>query len=181
MDHPGAVELRTQRLTLRKILPQDAGDVYAWMSDPEVCRYERWTPHPSIEYSRGYILAVFRDGDPAALHWGIELAGSLIGSVSVVGINDFDQKATLGYCLARRYWSKGYATEAVRAVLEYIFTQTSINRLEASHSVNNPASGKVLEKAGFLYEGLAKEYYRCGLGFQDSRLFALIRRDYTGA
>ena len=181
MDHPGSAELRTQRLTLRKILHRDAGDVYAWMSDPEVCRYERWTPHPSIDYSRGYITAVFRDGDPAALHWGIALAGSLIGSVSVVGINDFDQKATLGYCLARKHWSNGYATEAVRAVLDFMFTQTGINRMEASHSVNNPASGRVLEKAGFQYEGLAKEYYRCGLGFQDSRLFALTRRDYTGA
>lgn len=90
MDHPGTVELRTQRLTLRKILPQDAGSVFAWMSDPEVCRYERCTPHPSIEYSRGYILAVFHNGDPASLHWGIDLKGSLIGSVSVVGINNFD-------------------------------------------------------------------------------------------
>ena len=59
-----------------------------------------------------------------------------------------------------------------------MFEQVGINRVEASHAVNNPASGRVTEKAGFGYEGLAKEYCRCAPNFQNSRLFAFTRGAY---
>ena len=59
MNHLGTQELHTPRLTLRQIKPDDARDLFAWMGDPEVCRWERWTPHESADYSRGYIMAVY--------------------------------------------------------------------------------------------------------------------------
>lgn len=178
MTHVGTKDVYTERLLLRTIVPEDAQDVFSWMSDPEVCRYERWTPHESVAYSRGYIQAVFDYDNVRTYQWGIELAGRLIGSVSVVGVDDHDRKAVMGYCVARQHWTRGYATEAVKAVLQFMFARVGINRIEASHSVNNPASGKVLEKAGFLREGYAKQYYHCSMGFQDSCLFALTREDY---
>ena len=142
-------------------------------------KYERWTPHPSPEYTRGYIFHVY-DGykSDSTYQWGVELNGGLIGSVSIVGVDDYDQKAVMGYCLARDYWSKGYATEAVKAVLNYMFNEVGINRIEASHSVNNPASGRVLEKAGLLLEGCAKDYYYCNSGFQDSNLYGITKNQY---
>jgi ribosomal-protein-alanine N-acetyltransferase len=177
--HKGTQPLKTERLLLRKIQPGDAEMVCAWMSDPEVCKYERWSPHPNAGYSRGYIAEVF-DGykSDCTYQWGIELSGRLIGSVSIAGINDFDQKALLGYCVARKYWSNGYATEAVKAVLRYMFSEIGLNRIEASHSVNNPASGRVLEKCGMLLEGQAKDYYLSNSGFQDSRLFGVTKEQY---
>ncbi len=181
MKNRGTEVLQTQRLVLRRIVPEDASSVYAWMSDPEVCKYERWTPHTSIEYSYGYIREVFHYECASTYQWGIDRGGGLIGSVSVVGVDEQDQKAVLGYCIARKHWSNGYATEAVGAVLHFMFTEVGINRIEASHSINNPASGRVLEKSGFHEEGFAKEYYRCSLGFQDSRLFALTRSDYMAS
>lgn len=182
LRHRGTVPLTTQRLLLRQIQPEDAADVYAWMSDPEVCKYERWQPHPSVEYSRGYIREVFGGYQSDHLYWwGIQLQGRLIGSICAVGVDDGDEKATLGYCLAREYWSQGYATEALRAVLAFLFEEVGFHRLEASHSVNNPASGKVLRKAGLLLEGHAKGYYRCHAGFQDSDLYGLTQEDYRKA
>lgn len=181
MNHLGTQELHTPRLTLRQIRPDDARDLFAWMGDPEVCRWERWTPHESADYSRGYIMAVYRYDDIRFYYWGIELDGRLIGSICVVNVDDFDEKAVMGYCLAREYWSRGYTTEAAREVLRFMFQEVGINRVEASHSINNPASGRVLEKAGFRPEGLAKEYYRSNEGFQDSRLFGITRREYTNA
>lgn len=67
------------------------------------------------------------------------MAGSC--SVCAVGVDDLDQKAVLGYCLARAYWSKGYTTEAVREVLRYLFEEIGLNRIEASHSVNSKLYG----------------------------------------
>lgn len=62
-----------------------------------------------------------------------------------MNVNDYDQKATLGYCIAKKYWSKGYATEAVKGILNYMFFEIEINRIEATYSVNNIASGRVRE------------------------------------
>lgn len=179
ITHKGTQQIKTERLLLRKIQPDDAQMLYMWMSDPEVGKYERWDPHPNAEYSRGYIIAVF-DGynSDYTYQWGIELSGKLIVSVSIVNINDYDQKATLGYCLARKYWSNGYTTEAVKSVLHYMFTEIGLNRIEASHSVNNIASGRVLKKAGLLLEGQAKDYYFCNSGLQDSRLFGITKERF---
>ena len=112
--------------------------------------------------------------------WGIALDEKLIGSVCIVGVNDYDQKAILGYCLSQEYWSKGYATEAVSAVLRYMFVEVGLNRIEASHAVNNIASGRVLEKVGMRLEGYAPDYYFCNSGLQDSRLFGLTKTLYLG-
>lgn len=179
LRHQGTAPLRTERLLLRRIRQEDAPQVFAWMGDPQVCRFERWQPHPSVDYSRGYIREVFGDYQSDRLYWwGIEHDGGLIGSICAVGVDDGDEKATLGYCLAREHWSQGYATEALKAVLAFLFEEVGFHRLEASHSVNNPASGRVLQKAGLLLEGHAKEYYRCAAGFQDSDLYGLTREDY---
>lgn len=182
INHKGTQQIKTERLLLRKILPEDAEMVYVWMSDPEVCKYERWRPHPSVDYSRGYIIEVFDYyKSDRTYQWGIETNGKLIGSVSVVNINEYDQKAVLGYCLAREFWSNGYATESVKAVLAYMFLEVGLNRVEASHSVNNVASGRVLEKAGLCLEGLAKDYYFCNSGFQDSRLFGITKAQFLAS
>lgn len=179
LSHNGTKIIKTNSLLLRKINPEDAEMVFKWMSDPEVCKYERWSPHQSIDYTHGYIVEVF-DGykSDRTYQWGIQLAEELIGSVSIVNVNDYDKKATLGYCLARRYWSNGYTTEAVKAVIDYMFLKIGLNRIEASHSVKNIASGRVLEKVGMVLEGQAKDYYYCNSGFQDSKLYAITKKDY---
>ncbi len=182
LKHKGTQTIKTARLTLRKVLPDDAEMVYVWMGDPEVCKYERWKPHTDAGYTRGYIHAVFDGYQSERLyHWGIELNGRLIGSVSIVNVDDNDQKALLGYCLAREFWSHGYTTEAVQAVLGYMFTEIGLNRIEASHSVNNTASERVLQKVGMILEGHAKDYYFCNSGFQDSNLYGITKKWYLNS
>ena len=178
MEHLGTQALRTERLVLRRIVPEDANQVFGWMGDPEVCRYERWNPHPSTGYSRGYIFEALDYSSDRTYHWGIEYEGSLVGYVCAACVDDFDRKATLGYAVARACWSQGIATEAVREVLRFLFLEVGLNRVEASHSVNNPASGRVLEKCGLNREGLAREYYFSNSGVQDSYLYGLARTAY---
>ena len=179
MTHKGTVTLETERLILRKITLDDAVAMYQWMSDPEVCKYERWNSHPSVEYTQGSIREYYGAYDSdSKYHWGIQLSDELIGSVSIVGMNNADKKATLGYCLAQKHWSKGYVTEAVSKVVEFMFKEVELNRIEASCSVNNPASGKVLQKVGFVLEGHSKDYYYCNSGLQDSDLYAVTAYRY---
>jgi len=61
ITHKGTQTIKTERLLLRKIVPDDAEMVNVWMGDSEVCKYERWKPHPNSEWSRGYIHEVFDD------------------------------------------------------------------------------------------------------------------------
>ena len=69
-------------------------------------------------------------------------------------------------------------TEAVKAVLQYMFVDIGLNRIEASHSTHNIASGRVLEKVGMLLEGQSKDYYFCNSGFQDSRFFGVTKEQF---
>lgn len=179
ITHKGTQTIITERLLLRKILPEDAEMVFKWMSDPEVCKYECWEPHKSVDFTRGYIIQVF-DGYKSnpTYQWGIQLNDKLIGSISIVNVNDYHQKALMGYCLAKEYWSNGYMTEAVKAVINYMLYDIDLNRIEATHSVENVASSRVLEKAGMILEGHAKDYYYCNSGFQDSNLYAITKKLY---
>ncbi|MDR0898082.1 MAG: GNAT family N-acetyltransferase [Oscillospiraceae bacterium] len=178
MTHKGTTRLETERLILRQIIPQDAPDVFVWMGDPEVCKYERWQPHTSVGWTGGYIREVFDYSRDTLYWWGIEFENKLIGFVCVVDVNENDKKAQLGYGIARAYWSRGFTTEAVRAVVAFMFEHVGINRIEASHAIKNGASGKVLRKAGFSLEGRARQYYWCNDGVQDSDLYGLLAGDW---
>lgn len=179
ITHKGTQVIKTERLLLRKINIEDDTMVYKWMSDPQVCKYERWKPHESIKYSQGYINEVFDYKSKKTYMWGIQLGNILIGSISIVNVDEHDQKATLGYCLAKDYWSNGYTTEAVKAVIKFILLDVGLNRIEASCSLNNKSSIRVLEKVGMVLEGHAKDYYLCNAGFQDSNLYAITKASYV--
>lgn len=86
----------------------------------------------------------------------IQLGKEIIGFVMMAGITEWN--GDIAYYLKREYWSKGYATEAVSAVIKYMFTEVGIHRIGAKHSIENIASGKVLKKAGMQYRGHVKEY-----------------------
>jgi len=171
ITHKGTQTIETERLILRKILPDDAEMMYKWMSAPEVLKYEDWDTHTSADYTRGYISYITGDykSDETYL-WGIQLGEELIGHI--LGGN------VLAYYLRKDCWSKGYATEAVKAVINYMFTEIGINRIEAKHSIANGASGRVLYKAGMIYKGHVKEFYYCNFKWQDCDFYALTKEQY---
>jgi len=172
VTHKGTQDIKTERLLLRKITPGDAEMVYKWMSDPEVLKYEDWEPHKSVDFTRGYISHITGDYKSGQTYlWGIQLlGGELIGHILGGG--------ELAYYIRKDCWSKGYATEAVKAVIKYMFTEVGINRIEAKHSIANGASGRVLHKAGMIYKGHVKEFYYCNFAWQDCDFYALTKEQY---
>jgi len=171
ITHKGTQTIKTERLILRKILPDDAEMVYKWMSDPEVLKYEDWEPHNDAGYTRGYISYITGDYKSEQTYlWGIQLGEELIGHILGGGV--------LAYYLKKDCWSKGYTTEAVKAVINYMFTEVGIDRIEAKHSINNIASGKVLKKSGMMYKGHVKEFYYCNSEWQDCDFYALTKEQY---
>ena len=85
-----------------------------------------------------------------------------------------------GYCIGKTWWGRGYATEALQAVIAYAFLELGANRVESIHNVKNPASGRVMEKCGMTLEGVLRQAYRDNSGCCDVAVRALLRQDWLG-
>lgn len=178
--HKGTQTLETERLILRRFSADDAAAMFTnYANDDEVTKFMRFATHTSVEVSKNYLLSCEENYKKLNYyHWAIQTKeGECIGSLSAF-VDDFDFKADLGYCIGRAYWNKGYTSEAVSAVIEFLFDEVGLNKVEAYHSVNNPASGKVMQKAGMVKEGHAKQKYYCRMGFQDCDCYGITKEDY---
>lgn len=164
MDHPGTQTIRTGRLVLRRFTLDDAEVMFGnWASDPEVTRWLRWDPHRSWVETAEYLNEVVKQySRPDFYDWAIEVkaSGVVIGSISLAhaeagvswpaAFTRLGLPQEVGYCIGRKWWSNGYATEALCAVRDYWF-RAGGQWLCACHANDNVASGAVLEKAGFFY------------------------------
>ena len=149
----------TERLILRLPRRDDALAMFAaYAQDAEVTRYLTWRPHKSIEETYAIldlIQKLWRDGEAFSYAITLKDADSIIG---MIAMHPDGFKVSLGYVLARPYWGKAYMTEAVRAVADWLLGQPDIYRVFATCDVDNPASARVMEKAGMKYEGLLLRY-----------------------
>lgn len=151
---------RSQRLLLRPPWPEDWSRVLDGIADESVVRNLARAPWPySAEDARSFIAL---PADPKFPRFLVTRArdARLVGCV---GLDPRGGAAELGYWIAREHWGQGYATEAGRAVLE-IAAMLGHRRVVASHFLDNPASGRVLEKLGFSPTGRLTERHSCGRG-----------------
>jgi len=152
-----------------------------WTGDHNVTRFLRWNVHKTIDDTKNMIGQwVDRYQEDSTYYWGIYLkTGEMIGSIGVTITSEHDAQGSLGYKLGSRWWNQGYSSEAARAVLDYMFLNTDIERIDAFSSVQNPASGKVMEKIGMHYEGLLQHYYKTRDGFHDCIMYGMIRTSWV--
>ena len=100
-----------------------------------------------------------------------------IGSISVVSTNEKTQMAEIGYCIGRPWWNRGITSEALSAVINFMFDQVGANRVQAKHDVNNPHSGLVMKKCGMKYEGTLRSAAVNNQGVCDVSIYALLKSD----
>jgi RimJ/RimL family protein N-acetyltransferase len=164
---------RTERLLLRPGWTEDAPALARAIADEQVVRNLATAPWPfALEDAEAFLAS---PRDPAMPHFLItERTTSDPVIVGACGLGRRPSGAVeLGYWIGRAHWGKGFATEAGRALIEIART-LKLPRLEASHFLDNPASGRVLEKLGFQPTGLSAERYSCARGGQAmSRLYRL--------
>jgi RimJ/RimL family protein N-acetyltransferase len=171
--------VRTERLTLRRFTPGDAEAFAAYRSDPEVARYQSWdAPLPLADATRK--VEEFANGDPAAPGWfqyAVDLDGVLIGDLGL-NLDANLKQAELGFTLAPAYQGQGYATEAVRGLLDNLFVERKLHRVSAECDARNTASARLLERVGFQREGLRRSHTWFKGEWTDDLLFGLLRSDY---
>ncbi len=183
MKHIGTKELSTKRLLLRKIRLDDDRDMFEqWASDPQVTKYLTWSAHQSVEDTRHIIALWLRDlEEPHVYRWAIELKsiGKVIGTIDLVNVDSRHKCGVFGYCLSAQYWNQGIASEALRAMLRYLFEEGDFHRIEASHLIENPASGKVMNKCGMKVEGNKRKKFLGHDGkFHDLVIYGILKEEF---
>ena len=172
--------IETDRLILRPLKMSDAADMFAYAGDEEVARHVMWDAHRSLADSRAFLRGAkrqYRLGLPASFGIVLRETGRLVGTIGFMWINTDHKSAEVGYSLSRPLWNKGLMTEALRAVLRFSFEALRLNRVEAQYEADNPASGRVMEKAGMRFEGVLRQRLYNKGRFVDIRLYAILRGD----
>lgn len=178
LTHKGTQEIHTQRLQLRKFVMSDTTYMFKnYATDERVTKFLSWTPYEKEEDIRPFLSSVIGEYDrPDTYHWAIEFQGEVIGSLSTLSIDEKNLSCEVGYCLGYDYWNKGITSEAMAAVMDFLYEEVGMHRIMAKHDVENPASGKVMEKCGMTYEGTLKEHYRRHDGtFSDARVYGKVK------
>ena len=175
----GTQLIETTRLILRQFVKSDAQPMYDnWANDPEVTRFLTWPPHQSPEVS-AMVVESWVNAYPQKdfYQWAIvpKALGEPIGSISVV--RQEGGTFEIGYCIGKSWWRKGITSESLAAVMDFLFDQVGVRRIEAKHDVNNPGSGAVMKKCGLRYEGTTLQSDRNNQGICDSCHYALTVED----
>lgn len=181
---PGAhlPTLETGRLRIRWLTATDVPALFAVFSDPEVVKYWSRPAMRDQEEAAGLLAeihALFAEG--SLYQWGIAVKADdrVIGTCTLAGVSAEHRRAEIGFALGRAWWGKGYATEAIGALLDFAFETLGLRRIEADVDPQNQRSARCIEQFGFQREGYARERYLIDDAVFDSVLYGLLRREYV--
>ncbi len=180
MKHQGTKIIETDRLLLRPFEMKDASAMYRnWASDTEVTKYLMWPAHADVTVSE----EVLKDWTGRYINeyyyqWAIvykPVSDEPIGSIAVV--NEIDKtikSAHIGYCIGRKFWHQGITSEALKAVIDFLFDEVGVNKVDSRHDPKNPNSGAVMKKCGMKYEGTLRQSDWNNQGVCDASYYSIL-------
>lgn len=156
--------IETRRLTLRSPGAQDVPRIATLANDPDIARMTQFMPHPfDARHAEDFVLHVAAQDPSRAAAFVIEHED--LGPVGVIGLHEGEDHAPeAGYWIGREFWGRGFATEALEGAMAWTRRHWKRRALMAGHFADNPASGRVLEKAGFLYTGEVRRPFSAARG-----------------
>ena len=179
------VRLATPRLQLRDFQASDVLALNQLYVLPETSRYESWAPHESVDESRDLVdYWISRQGDSPRTDYtfAIDLDGRFIGLCGIelgFGTETDDLRAGfVGYRIYPSEWRRGYATEALKAVLAFGFETLALHRIHSGCVVTNQASARVLEKAGLKREGVTRSSFPIDDAWYDYAIYGILQSEW---
>jgi RimJ/RimL family protein N-acetyltransferase len=149
----------TERLVLRRPRLSDAGEIFqSYAQDPDVTRYVMWRPHTGLQQTQEFLagcVAAWEGDNRFPFVITLKENASPIGMIE---IHPSGSRCGAGYVIGKTHWGKGYTTEALKTLIEWVFTQPGVYRLDATCDVENFASYRVMEKAGMQREGILRRW-----------------------
>jgi ribosomal-protein-alanine N-acetyltransferase len=175
--------LFSARLVLRPLSSDDASIVHKLVAEREIASTTLNIPFP---YEDGMAEAWIATHEPAWQRGEIatfaitEPSEGLVGAIGLT-IDQKNQRAEAGYWIGLPFWGRGYATEALSEIIAFGFTQLNLNRIHASHFTRNPASGRVMIKAGMRFEACLRQHVVKWGQFEDIAAYSILRSEYLNA
>lgn len=174
--------LETSRLALVEVTPEHAPALFHILANEDVTRFYGMNPLRA-QHDALNIIASFKQtyDTQQGIRWGIIIrdSGTFIGTLGLNHLSLYSKKAEIGFELDPAHWRRGYAAEAIQAVLEYAFETLTLHRMGAVTFLENEASVQLLTRLGFEEEGILRGYlYQDGTSY-DGRIFSLLRPDWT--
>lgn len=175
--------IRTERLILRRPELSDVAAAYERRNLPEVARYQDWElPYTLERAERSVGTAAEMDGPVDGKGWMLTVVQAdqperILGDL-YVGLRWGGRSCTFGYTFHPEHWGQGFATEAAQALVQRLFTESGVSRVEATLHPDNVASARVLEACGLLWEGTTRQSFWVGDECSDDMLYGVTRTDW---
>ncbi|MCR4646089.1 MAG: GNAT family N-acetyltransferase [Oscillospiraceae bacterium] len=166
------------RIQIRKWKLSDSAALAANLNDLSVLNNLRdGLPYPYTEEDAAAYITVMMHADPEKVFaFAVTLDDECIGSIGVFRCENIHRRsAELGYYIGKPHWGNGYMTVAVRLICHYVFTHSDIVRIFAEPFSTNLGSCRVLEKAGFTYEGTMRQNAYKNGNLLDMKLYSILR------
>jgi RimJ/RimL family protein N-acetyltransferase len=183
-----SVELRTERLLLRRYRQNHLGDLFEFANSPGWGRYLVNVPFPYTRQDAERFLAMFMDTSKweqqgILSNFAIDLDGKVIGEVYLnqQAYDRQNDRAEIGYSLSSRHWGRGLMTEAAKAVMDWAFQAHGLNRMFASCDPRNVGSWRVMEKLGMKKEGVLRSHVKWNGEFRDQLYYGIMRSEWEVA
>jgi RimJ/RimL family protein N-acetyltransferase len=174
--------ITSDRLLLRPFTLSDAADVQRLAGDWAVADTTLNIPHPYPDgAAERWIIGHaerFQRREILTLAVTVRATGELAGCISL-RLHDDHGRAEMGYWMGVPYWNRGYCSEAARALVAYGFEQMALNRIYAHHLTRNPASGRVMQKAGMTYEGTQRQHVKKWDRYEDIAAYGILRSEFS--
>ncbi|WP_240723694.1 GNAT family N-acetyltransferase [Flavobacterium sp. J27] len=174
-------KINTNRLVLDKLTFHDIPKIVEYAGNKKIADKTLNIPHPYKEQDAIFWINSANQGfeNKSQFTFGIKIKTSneFMGGIGLKVDNKFN-RAELGYWIAEKYWNLGYATEAVKAILNFGFTELNLNKIYATHLEENIASGKVMIKNGMVKEGELKEHTKKGKEYKNLIQYRLTFQEF---
>jgi [ribosomal protein S5]-alanine N-acetyltransferase len=179
----GTPKIKTQRLVLRQLVMNDAQNVFDnWLSDERVSDNRVSPAHKQVSETKERLARIIAEYESKEhCYWGIELKadGELIGEIDLYDFDKTTDNCEVSYSIGYKWWNHGYGSEALKAVVDFGFHYMNIHKIAAAHNTDNPASGRIMVKAGMVQEGIVRHMIRNAKNqYKDCTIYGILQEDY---
>lgn len=182
LTHCGTVIIDSKRLTLRPFRYADNEDMLTyWVSDPNIQSMYSEPIYTTKEDVKGLLdkyIDSYKEDD--YYRWAIIEKDSniCIGQIAIFLVDNKNHFCEIEYCLGSKFHRKGYATEAVRRVLEFCFSDVNFHKVQVCHKEGNVASEGVIKKCNFTYEGTLRDFFYMEGKYVNRLYYSMLREEY---
>lgn len=174
------IVLSNGEITLRPLKTEDAYDMFAYCSLNEIADGMTWDAHQSIEDTKAFIdYTLNRLEGSNDVFLAIEVDGVMVGSTSLLYVDNRHHVAELGYMLNPAYAGRGIVTKAVNLIMAHGFEEMAMNRIQARCFIDNAGSENVMKRVGMEFEGILRKRMFVKGHYHDMKMYSILREEWN--